>query len=98
MRSAKTLVTILRDSIYSLSRGDSPATAARRDDGAAAGAARTTCPHSLQNLAAVGSSVPHSVQRTAKRLPQSRQNFEFGGLSWPQLVHSIVTSVTPPRW
>src|SRR5262245_34937881 len=45
----------------------------------------TALPHSRQNLAPAGSSVPHWLHPSASRVPHSRQNFACGGFScWPR--------------
>src|SRR5262245_4885822 len=47
-------------------------------------------PHSRQNFAPAGSSVPHIAHLRARAVPHSRQNFAWGGFSWWQRGHLIM--------
>ena len=55
-----------------------------------AGRALTDCPHSRQNFAPAGSSVPHAAHLRARGVPHSRQNFACGGFSCWQRGHLIM--------
>jgi hypothetical protein len=65
----------------------------------AAGAkgAPTGCPHSLQNFAPIGSSMPHAAHVSPSLAPHSRQNFHPGGLPCWHRGHCIRGPSSAPR-
>src|SRR5262245_4016690 len=71
IRSANTIVTVLRAAVFSA---------------AAAGEAASGAPHSPQNFMPGVDSVPHAGQRAASGCPQPPQKRWPGGFASPQLV------------